>query len=76
MNQTSAVRAMNPAVPVLYIAPTGDYPALLKVKQQMFDLLPKNPRTRLYEPNATHLEAPSASLQEIVAWTNAMATAQ
>lgn len=76
MNQTAAVRSMNPAVPVLLIAPTNDYPGLLKVKQQMFDALPKNPRTKLYEPNSSHLNAPSASIKEIVEWTTAVANAQ
>lgn len=76
MNQTTAVQNMNPAVPVLYIAPTNDYPGLLKVKQQMFDSLPKNPRTMLYEPNSSHHSAPSSSLKEIVEWTTAVANAQ
>lgn len=76
MNQTTAAQSMNPAVPVLFIAPTNDYPGLLKVKQQMFDALPKNPRTKLYEPNSSHLNAPSASIKEIVEWTTAVANAQ
>jgi pimeloyl-ACP methyl ester carboxylesterase len=76
MNQTKAVNGMNPAVPVLYISPTNDYPGLLRVKQMMFDALPKNPRTRLYEPNSSHLNAPSASFKEIVEWTTAVANAQ
>lgn len=76
MNQTTAVHGMNPAVPVLFIAPTNDYPGLLNVKQQMFDALPKNPRTKLYEPNSNHLNAPSASSKEIVEWTTAVANAQ
>lgn len=73
MNQTTAIRNMNPAVPVLFIAPSNDYPGLLKVKQQMFDALPKNPHTRLYEPNSSHLNAPSASVKEIVEWATAVA---
>ncbi len=76
MNQTKAVRNMNPAVPVLFIGPTNDYPGLRGVKQQMFDALPKNPRTKLYEPNSSHLNAPSASIKEIVEWTAAVASAQ
>ncbi len=73
MNQLEAVRSMNPAIPVLFIVPTDDYPRLLKVKQTMFDSLPKNPRTRLYEPNSDHLGAPSASIDEIIRWTGAVA---
>jgi hypothetical protein len=35
----------------------------------MFDALPPHPLTRLYEPESTHLGAPSASLDEILRWT-------
>lgn len=73
MNQMSAVQNMNPEVPVLFIVPTRDYPGLLKVKQRMFDALPKNPRTRLYEPESSHLDAPSASIREITEWATAVA---
>ena len=76
MNQTAAVRGMNPAVPVLFIAPTHDYPGLLKVKQEMFDALPKNPHTKLYEPDSNHLNAPTASIKAIVEWTMGLAKAQ
>jgi pimeloyl-ACP methyl ester carboxylesterase len=76
MNQMAAIQSMNPAVPVLFIAPTGNYPGLLKVKQKMFDALPKNPRTKLYEPDSSHLNAPSASIKEIVEWTTAIANAR
>jgi len=76
MNETAAVQRMNPSVPVLFIAPTNDYPGLLKIKQQIFDALPKNQRTRLYEPNSSHLNAPSASLNGIVEWISAVANSQ
>lgn len=76
MNQTTAVQNVNQAVPVLYIAPTNDYSGPLKVKQQMFESLPKNSHTKLYEPNSSHQNAPSASLKEIVEWTTAVANAQ
>jgi pimeloyl-ACP methyl ester carboxylesterase len=69
MNQVKASRAMNPQVPVLFIAPTNDYPGLLKIKQMMFEALPTNPLTRIYEPNSSHIDAPSASREEIVRWT-------
>lgn len=69
MNQVKASRAMNPQVPVLFIAPKSDYPGLLKVKQMMFDALPRNPLTRMYEPDSSHLDAPIASRDEIVRWT-------
>lgn len=69
MNQVIAMKNMNPKVPVLFIAPKGDYPGLQKIKQSMFDALPRHPLTKLYEPDATHLGAPSASLDEILRWT-------
>jgi pimeloyl-ACP methyl ester carboxylesterase len=69
MNQVKASRAMNPQVPVLFIAPKNDYPALLRIKQMMFDALPRNPLTRMYEPDSSHLDAPSASRDEIARWT-------
>lgn len=73
MNQTHAIRNMNPAVPILFVAPRGDYPALARVKRAMFDVLPGHPLTELYEPDANHLGAPSASLDEILRWTKAVA---
>lgn len=68
MNETSAVRNMNPAVPVLFIAPTGDYPALQRSKQLFFGALPPNPLTKLYEPLSSHLDAPAASAAEVERW--------
>lgn len=76
MNQMIAVRNLNPAVPVLYIAPTNDYPGLISVKQQAIDALPKNPHTKVYEPSSSHLNAPSASIKEISEWATAIANAQ
>jgi len=69
MNQAVAVRKVNPQVPVLFIVPKNDYPGLLKIKQPMFDALPRHALTRLYEPDSNHLGAPSASLDEILRWT-------
>lgn len=51
MNESIAVKGMNPDVPVLFVVPKDDYPALLKAKQPMFNSLPRNPLTRLYEPD-------------------------
>lgn len=73
MNQMKAEKNINPEIPVLFVAPKGDYPGLLKVKQLMFDALPKNPMTRLYEPDASHLAAPSAAKDEIVRWSGEVA---
>jgi pimeloyl-ACP methyl ester carboxylesterase len=68
MNQMRAIRALDVKTPVLFIVPTNDTPALLRAKQQMFDALPRNPLTKLYEPEGTHLRAPSASRDEIARW--------
>jgi alpha-beta hydrolase superfamily lysophospholipase len=76
MNETEAVRNMNSVVPVLFIVPTNDYPGNIKVKQMMFNALPKNTLTKLYEPNSSHLNAPSASIHEIVEWTTTVAGTQ
>ncbi len=73
MNQTTAFKNMNPHVPILFIAPMGDYPGLRKVKDQFFSLLPKNPLNKLYEPDSSHLNSPSASREEIVRWTTEVA---
>ena len=73
MNQSIAVRNVNPQVPVLFIVPKGDYPGLLKVKQSMFDALPHHPLTRLYEPDANHTGAPSALRDEIILWATEIA---
>lgn len=69
MNEAIAVKNMDPKTPVLFIAPKGDYPGLRKLKQPMSDALPKHPLTRLYEPDSSHIGAPSASVDEIVRWT-------
>jgi pimeloyl-ACP methyl ester carboxylesterase len=68
MNQVIAMKSIKTDTPVLFIAPTNDYPGLSRVKHDMFGLLVKHPLTRMYEPNSSHLNAPSASAQEIESW--------
>lgn len=68
MNQMRSIAKLPAGLPVLLIAPTQDYPGLRQVKQLTFDALPKTPHTRLYEPDASHLQSPSASLKEIAGW--------
>ena len=68
MNQPAATSAVDPATPVLYIVPTNDYPGLLRVKDSLFSRLPKNPKTRMYEPAASHTTAPWESHEEIARW--------
>ena len=73
MNQEKSTKAIPPSVPVLYVGPTNDYPALQRVKQSMFALLPANPQSKLYEPSGDHLGAPRASVDEIIRWTTEIA---
>lgn len=74
MNQQKSSRALPKSLPVLHVAPTSDYTALLRAKQTMFGDLPAHPLTRLYEPNADHRSAPAASVEEIVRWTTEVST--
>ena len=74
MNMDRAARAANPQVPILWIVPKRERPALQKTILPMFRELPANPLTRLYEPNSDHLGAPSASVDEIVRWTRELAS--
>ena len=69
MNQGKSSRALPKSLPVLHVAPTSDYPALMRSKQEMFNALPAHPLTRLYEPSSDHLGAPRASIDEILRWT-------
>ena len=73
MSLVRAVKAINPKIPVLYVAPTSDYPNLLKAKAVIFGALPPHPLTKLHEPDATHLGAPSAARDEILRWTSEVA---
>ncbi len=75
MNQEKSSRALPQALPVLHVAPTSDYPALLRAKQAMFDALPDHPLKKLYAPDADHRSAPAAAVDEIVRWTAEVASA-
>jgi pimeloyl-ACP methyl ester carboxylesterase len=74
MDQMAAIKKMSSKIPVLFIAPTDDYPALQRLKPLMFGALPSNHLSKLYEPVSSHLGAPSASLDEIVRWTAEVAS--
>lgn len=69
MNQKKSAEALPALLPVLYIAPTNDYKGLRQAKNEMFNAMPSNPLTRLYEPSADHRTAPVASVDEIARWT-------
>jgi esterase/lipase len=74
MSLIKSAKLMNPRVPVLYVAPKGDYPILAKSKQVIFSAFPPHALTKLYEPDSTHLEAPSAARDEIFRWTSQVAS--
>jgi len=76
MNMDRAVGAVNPRVPILWVAPTRDYPGLIRSSLPLYRALPRHPLTRLYEPDADHRGAPSASVDEIVRWTREVANAK
>lgn len=69
-NQENAIKKIDPNNPILYIVPTHDYAGLLKVKETMYDALPKHPSTKLYSPKTDHVGAPSASVEQISTWIN------
>ena len=73
MNQVKSSKAMSPQVPVLYVAPTNDYPALSRSKEAMFAALPSNPLSRMVEPVSSHLEAPAAARDPIAGWISEVA---
>ena len=73
MNQGKAVRQLPAGLPVLYISPEGDYPALQRVRQSMFDALPTNPASQLLIPPGSHLQAPAAAIPGIVDWLSRVA---
>lgn len=67
MNQTKSSRALPKTLPVLHVAPTSDYPALLRAKQEMYGAL-ATPLKRLHEPSSDHRNAPRDSAAEISRW--------
>lgn len=70
---TAAFGRVKEGTPVLYVAPTGDYPALRALASSSFAALPAHPRKQLLEPRADHMGAPAAAAQDIAAWIRAVA---
>ncbi len=68
MNQERALRALPAQLPVLYVAPTGDYPALRRVNPGLFALLPSQPLTRYLQPDTNHARAPMFAREAIADW--------
>ncbi|MDZ7938277.1 MAG: alpha/beta hydrolase [Rhodoferax sp.] len=75
LGMATALKRIPATVPVLYIAPTNDYPALVRINPSLFKALALHPLTQFYEPNATHMRAPTASISKILEWTRAVSTA-
>jgi len=75
MNSVQSARLVNPQVPILWIVAERDYPGLRKVNIPMFETLPQNAHTWLYEPKSDHSGAPSASRDEIVRWITEVVSA-
>jgi pimeloyl-ACP methyl ester carboxylesterase len=73
MNMERAARTARPAAPVLWIVPRRELPGLRKTNIPMFQSLPANPLTRLYEPDSDHRGAPAASADEIARWITEVA---
>jgi len=68
-----AYRRVQADTPVLYVAPTRDYPGLKRIKRTLFEGLPPHPLTRMVEPDSKHLDAPTAAAEDIVAWIKQVA---
>ncbi|MCA3236715.1 MAG: alpha/beta fold hydrolase [Curvibacter sp.] len=68
MNQERALRALPAQLPVLYVAPTGDYPALRRVNPSLFALLPSQPLTRYLQPDTNHARVPAYAREAIADW--------
>lgn len=75
MNQERALRALPARLPVLYIAPTGDYPALQRANPRFHALLTPQALTRLLQPAASHTQAPTVARDAITDWLLEVATA-
>ena len=74
MNVIRAAKAVPPSTPVLYVAPTRDYPGLRSTRQQVFGSLPAHPQSRMVEPDAEHLHAPVATVDEMTRWMREVAS--
>ncbi len=76
MNLARTALALKPQTPILWLVAKNDYPGLRRANIPLYGRIPANPLNAFYEPNSSHLEAPSASLDEILRWTREIANAQ
>lgn len=70
---TGAFAKVKPGTPVLYVAPTGDYPALARVRDANFSALPRHEASRLLEVGADHMGAASAANDQVADWIRSVA---
>ena len=73
MNMERAARAANPGIPILWLVPTRELPALRKINLALFTALPSHSRSRLVEPDSDHVGAPSAAIEDILRWLREVA---
>lgn len=73
MNLRRSVRRLSPDLPVLWIVAKNDYPGLRKANLPLYKELPRNPNTRLYQPDSTHKAAPRVSADKIISWIEQVA---
>lgn len=74
MNYEVAIKRIDKNLPVLFVESKGDYPGLRKYNLGLYDELPRNRLSRLYQPQGSHKKAPEASIEEIAAWTMEVAS--
>jgi pimeloyl-ACP methyl ester carboxylesterase len=70
---TRAFSQVKEGTPVLYVAPTGDYPALARARDENFAALPKHAASRLLQVSSDHLGAPSAAKDQVADWIRSVA---
>ena len=75
MNLFGILSRLPQGMPVLLVVPTGDFRALLRMKQPTFEALPKHPLTRLLEPASDHRRAPVVAADDIAKWLREAANA-
>lgn len=71
---TRAFSRVREGTPLLYVAPTGDYPALARLRDSNFAAVPKHPASRLLEVNADHMGAPAAAAGPVADWIRSVAS--
>lgn len=74
LNQRRTYKRLPRDLPVLNVVPINDYKALVRQKDDLFDLLPQGNGTEMYEPNTDHRGAPHESGAKIADWIRSTAT--